>query len=572
MVRRVRSVRGTLLLIGCSIVGLYSTYYLDLSSTLLVVVDHHHEIGKTRSVVHSCDDGYVFMRNRIVPNDDVTNSESSRKIPKRIHFIVPSRCIPMDVAASINSTWYTLEDYSIYFHDPQDIREYTLKGKEMFPSMEDAFLCAKYSRAKFEIARFAILWELGGIALDIHQIPHSSILTNIDNVLVKDEDECVFENNQGNVVNPRFIACAPQHTVLYVAITLFVNQFNILHQCFNEEHCSMEQLQNQMYLGFMFRMKSIIQQQKGHDSTAVDNNSFQRKYFINQSFFLDMKITQIYAQKGGEPLFTPMEHIPTNDLELKVSSPHEYENQCKAFMVYDNTNHNSNHTNTMESLMEVLVGKENVDTFQKEKRTTGSCSEGLKFVSSRLSDNTNNTNSHTSKIPKIIHMTSKSYCFTDGFVKNIELWFVEGYSFFLHDDDAVDRLFYGREWPQFPLLREALACIPSGAGKADLWRYLLLWEYGGIYTDMDNAPGPHLFFPNHTSSITDDMDAFFEQERGGFPSQYFFASKCNITLYCCIVCMMYDDFFSNYLIFLFLCIVCSITTSSHDVLCCDNDD
>ena len=70
--------------------------------------------------------------------------------------------------------------------------------------------------------------------------------------------------------------------------------------------------------------------------------------------------------------------------------------------------------------------------------------------------------------------------------------------------------------------------------KADLWRYLALWEWGGLYTDMDNTPGYQWAIENGTV-ISDDMDAVFEIEVGGYPSQYFFASKlysytCNQTL------------------------------------------
>jgi|AntRauTorckE5430_2_1112549.scaffolds.fasta_scaffold08777_2 mannosyltransferase OCH1-like enzyme len=79
---------------------------------------------------------------------------------------------------------------------------------------------------------------------------------------------------------------------------------------------------------------------------------------------------------------------------------------------------------------------------------------------------------------------------------------------------------------------------------ADYWRYLAIWEYGGtpnylknfvattmkltdllltgIYTDMDNAPGSSF---NNGTVIADEYDAFFEVERDGFPSQYFFAGK-----------------------------------------------
>eukprot|EP00978_Attheya_sp_CCMP212_P048319 scaffold503952_cov63-Attheya_sp.AAC.1 len=119
-------------------------------------------------------------------------------------------------------------------------------------------------------------------------------------------------------------------------------------------------------------------------------------------------------------------------------------------------------------------------------------------------------------------MTSKSRCFTDNFAYNINLWrFFPDHSFLMHDDTSVDRLF-DRDWPEFPLLKEVLSCIATGAGKADLWRYLVLWEYGGIYTDLDNAPGKEW---NNGTVITDEMDSFLEQEKGGFPSQYFLAAS-----------------------------------------------
>ena len=50
---------------------------------------------------------------------------------------------------------------------------------------------------------------------------------------------------------------------------------------------------------------------------------------------------------------------------------------------------------------------------------------------------------------------------------------------------------FDKEWPEFPQLRNSIDCLKNagGAAKADLWRYLALWVYGGIYTDMDNSPG-----------------------------------------------------------------------------------
>ena len=62
------------------------------------------------------------------------------------------------------------------------------------------------------------------------------------------------------------------------------------------------------------------------------------------------------------------------------------------------------------------------------------------------------------------------------------------------------------------------SCLSSGAGLADLWRYLVLWDFSGVYTDMDDSPGQL----DNGTMITDYIDALFEVDRGGFSSQYYF--------------------------------------------------
>jgi mannosyltransferase OCH1-like enzyme len=76
---------------------------------------------------------------------------------------------------------------------------------------------------------------------------------------------------------------------------------------------------------------------------------------------------------------------------------------------------------------------------------------------------------------------------TPPFLKNLDKWRFPGYGFYFHDEAAMDRLL-DKYWPEFPQLQWLQHCMISGAAKADLWRLLVLWEYGGIYTDIDNAP------------------------------------------------------------------------------------
>ena len=126
------------------------------------------------------------------------------------------------------------------------------------------------------------------------------------------------------------------------------------------------------------------------------------------------------------------------------------------------------------------------------------------------------------KIPRTIHMTSKSRCMHNNFVDNINIWKFTNYSFYFHNDAAMNQLLQTKHWPEFPNLQLLQHCILAGAAKADLWRLLILWEYGGIYTDIDNAPGPA--FQNGTS-ISDDDASFFVIERIGTLSQYFMAAS-----------------------------------------------
>ena len=125
------------------------------------------------------------------------------------------------------------------------------------------------------------------------------------------------------------------------------------------------------------------------------------------------------------------------------------------------------------------------------------------------------------RIPRIVHITSKNRCATVEVLRNIRRWRFPGHSLYFHDDDAVERLTsHPLSQRAFPLLNETLRCVTNGATKSDLWRYLVLYTYGGIYTDIDNSPAK---FNEHTISATDD--SFFVIEMLGIMGQYFIASS-----------------------------------------------
>jgi hypothetical protein len=127
-----------------------------------------------------------------------------------------------------------------------------------------------------------------------------------------------------------------------------------------------------------------------------------------------------------------------------------------------------------------------------------------------------------SKIPRIIHITSKSRCSSIYFQKNVNRWRkkMTNHSIYFHNEAAMDR-FLQQSFPEFPHLQLLLNCILTGAAKADLWRYLIVWEYGGIYTDIDAAPG----FRFNATTIQPDDDAWFVPEGLGVLSQYFLSAS-----------------------------------------------
>ena len=144
------------------------------------------------------------------------------------------------------------------------------------------------------------------------------------------------------------------------------------------------------------------------------------------------------------------------------------------------------------------------------------CPDGLFLVADSVSKNISKK-----RIPQTVHVTSRSRCVTREFYDNLQKWKLDGHSFFLHNDGATDRLLQ-RHWPEFPHLQKVVHCLVSGAAKADLWRALILWEYGGIYTDIDNAPTDEFKARNY---IGEEDQAFFVIDWGGFLSQFFFAAE-----------------------------------------------
>jgi Glycosyltransferase sugar-binding region containing DXD motif len=128
-------------------------------------------------------------------------------------------------------------------------------------------------------------------------------------------------------------------------------------------------------------------------------------------------------------------------------------------------------------------------------------------------------------IPRHIHFSFNGRCVPYDLYDAVQKWKMAwpSYNIYFHDDNAVQRLL---EWfivnkkpsssspslssspitttdGMFPHLGLLMDCIQfSGAMKIDLWRLLVLWEYGGLYSDIDNHPGSVLMMTdNRTDCI-----------------------------------------------------------------------
>jgi hypothetical protein len=102
------------------------------------------------------------------------------------------------------------------------------------------------------------------------------------------------------------------------------------------------------------------------------------------------------------------------------------------------------------------------------------CAEGLVRVpDSRRDLLLSASNSSSRFIPKVVHLTARSRCMPPVFRDNIEKWRFPDHTVLVHDDESVARLLQGH-FAEFPEVQKAAHCLLSGAGKADLWRALIL--------------------------------------------------------------------------------------------------
>eukprot|EP00546_Thalassionema_frauenfeldii_P011837 CAMPEP_0178908142 /NCGR_PEP_ID=MMETSP0786-20121207/7759_1 /TAXON_ID=186022 /ORGANISM="Thalassionema frauenfeldii, Strain CCMP 1798" /LENGTH=353 /DNA_ID=CAMNT_0020580013 /DNA_START=466 /DNA_END=1527 /DNA_ORIENTATION=+ len=124
-------------------------------------------------------------------------------------------------------------------------------------------------------------------------------------------------------------------------------------------------------------------------------------------------------------------------------------------------------------------------------------------------------------IPKILHLSIKSKCIPRDIEEYIDRWSekLPNYSIFLHDDEAVQALIQ-ESFNDFPNMKRALNCVLfKGAMTIDIWRILVLFKYGGVYSDIDNWAGNDL----REEVIPYNVTGFTFSDIWKRPSQWFMA-------------------------------------------------
>ena len=89
-------------------------------------------------------------------------------------------------------------------------------------------------------------------------------------------------------------------------------------------------------------------------------------------------------------------------------------------------------------------------------------------------------------IPRLLHQTFRSADVPEAMHRAAMSWseLNPGYSYHFYDD--ADHISFLRE--RFdPRVADAYGKINEGAFRADLWRYCILYEYGGVYADIDSV-------------------------------------------------------------------------------------
>jgi mannosyltransferase OCH1-like enzyme len=116
-------------------------------------------------------------------------------------------------------------------------------------------------------------------------------------------------------------------------------------------------------------------------------------------------------------------------------------------------------------------------------------------------------------IPKNIFQTHKSHAYISSkpkLVSAVNTWkhYKDEFNYYFYDDDMCDK-FMKEHFDE--KINKAYSMLPMAVMKADLWRYCIIYKYGGIYADTDAVCNihPNLFINNSYLTMAPEYDTNF---------------------------------------------------------------
>jgi mannosyltransferase OCH1-like enzyme len=451
-----------------------------------------------------CPDGLFLVK------DNVSDNSSKKRIPQTVHVTSRSRCVTREFYDNLQK--WKLDGHSFFLHNDGAMDRLLQRHWPEFPHLQMVMRCHVSEAVKADLWRALVLWEYGGIYTDIDNAPTDEFKARN---YIGEEDQAFFLIKDG-FLSQHFYAAEPRHPMTYMIVHHTLLRLLRLINASNQ-YVPFVTGPGDIKIAFLHFMSD----QGIHNEPGEKENKHLFDEIKEAGVYtgMDNWTVTVLGTASRSDQYVARSIIPPNDRLDKLMNITTHFDQIPMNMndgsclqrIYYNDPLAHSETSIDQSNS---IGVPILDLVNTQAETK--CPDGLFLVKDSVSNNTSNK-----RIPQTVHVTSRSRCVTREFYDNLQAWKLPGHSFFLHNDGAMDRLLQ-RYWPQFPHLQKVLLCLVSGAAKADLWRALVLWEYGGIYTDIDNSPTDEFRARNY---IGEEDQAFFVIERGAFLSQYFYAAE-----------------------------------------------
>ena len=121
--------------------------------------------------------------------------------------------------------------------------------------------------------------------------------------------------------------------------------------------------------------------------------------------------------------------------------------------------------------------------------------------------------SELKRVPRNFFQTYKTSLFDRAHARRLVAFRVAHpeFNFYFYDDDAMDS-YMSAHWADHPI-HEVYRNVAYGPTKADIWRYCILFQYGGVYLDVDSEI---MFNMNTIPPQANEMIAFEGSSMRGF--------------------------------------------------------